>query len=114
MKRIADLETSHATQTITERSGKGEWVLYNEDRVEIHRFPMHWDEKQVMMAIHFGRKFERIALNAGIEFEKKNAPQQIVSLRVLVGRQNVDILTLKEENEKLANELDKLSLKNTV
>lgn len=111
MKRLADLETSHVTQTTHEQHGKGPWVLYNEERVEIHRFPKEWNEKQVMAAIHFGRKFERIALNAGMEAERKKAPQQVADLRILVGRQNTDILALKEECDKLANELDKLTLK---
>lgn len=113
MKRIADLKTSHVTQTTTDKSGKGPWVLYNEERKEIHRFPADWNEKQVMTAIHFGRKFEHIALNAGIEFQKDKAPQEILDLQIIVGRQNVDILTLKERNDILSTELDKLSLKNT-
>lgn len=114
MERIADLETSHVTQTTHEKNGKGPWVLYNEERVEIHRFPKEWNEKQVMTAIHFGRKFERIALNAGIDFQRKKNPQEIVDLQVIVGRQRVDIQTLKERNDMLANELDKLTLKNEV
>lgn len=112
MKRIADLETCHATQT-SHHGAKGEWVVYNEDRVEICRFPKDWDEKQVMFAIHFGRKFERIALNAGIEFQKSKNPKEIVDLQVIVGRQRIDIQTLKERNEMLAKELDNLTLKNT-
>jgi hypothetical protein len=113
MKRIADLETSHVTQTTTEKHGKGEWVLYNEDRVEIHRFPASWNEKQVMTAIHFGRKFERIALNSGIDFQKERNPQTIKDLQALVTKLQKNNDIMREENIKISTELDALTLKNT-
>jgi hypothetical protein len=113
MKRLVDLATCHTTQTTHERSGKGEWIVYNEERDIIHRFPKEWNEKQVMAAIHFGRKFELIALNKGVDHQKTMNPQVIKDLQILVKKLTERNDIMKKENIKIANELDKLTLKNT-
>jgi hypothetical protein len=60
--QITGLQTAYATQ-MTNESGQSDWIIYN--------IPKEWTEKQVMTAIRMGRKFERLAFNDGIEFQRK-------------------------------------------
>ena len=109
MKRIVDLATCHVTQLTSEREGRGEWVVYNDERKEIHRFPSDWDEKKVMEVIHFGRKFELIAMNAGIEFQKQKTPDLIKTLQSMVRNLTAEKDIILKRNETLANELKNLN-----
>ena len=52
------LQTASATQMTTE-GRKGEWVVNSADGEALYELPKHWDEKDVMKAIHFARYFER-------------------------------------------------------
>jgi len=105
-----DLQTAYATQ-LSDENGKGEWVVYNTDKVEIYKLPSDWTEKQVMTAIHLGRKFELQAFNNGVIFQKHKAPEEIKDLRNIVKNLSADREMIINENMKLANELDKLTLK---
>jgi hypothetical protein len=118
MKRLVDLATCHTTQTTTDEHGKSEWIVYNEERKIIYRLPKEWTEKQVMTAIHMGREFELIALNAGVEFQKINTPAQMRALQVMVKNFEDDRKIMVERNlmlsaelEKLNKQLDKLTIK---
>ena len=111
MKNFIDLQTAYATQTTTESNGKGEWVVYNTEKEIIYRLPADWTEKQVMAAIHLGRKFELIAFNNGVEFQKSKNPATIKTLQKMVIDLTSDKELMKKENIKLSNELDKLTLK---
>jgi len=111
MINFIDLQTAYATQTITEQNGKSEWIVYNTEKEIIYRLPADWTEKQVMAAIHLGRKFELIAFNKGVEFQKSKNPETIKTLQRMVVGLTSDKEMMKKENIKLANELDKLTLK---
>jgi len=108
---LIDLQKAHATQTTDKNGIKSEWVVYNEKREEIYRLPISWTEKQVMVAIHLGRNFELIAFNKGAEFQRSKAPEAMKVLQRMVTSLNEDRKRLIVENNKLANELDKLTLK---
>lgn len=101
-----DLSKAYATQLDGGPDGKSEWVVYNENKEEIYRLPMHWNESEVMAAIHFGRKFELIAFNEGIEFQKGLAPTEIKSLRAIVKNLEAEKMVLKAEVNKLGTALD--------
>jgi len=105
------LQTAYATQLTTEENGKGEWVVYNTKQEEIYRLPANWSEKQVMIAIHLGRKFELAAFNKGVEFQKSKNPETIVSLQKMVKNYESDRKQIVDRNIMLANELDKLNTK---
>ena len=111
MGNLIDLQTAYATQTTTEENGKGEWVVYNTEEKEIHRLPKEWNERQIMAAIHLGRKFELIAFNKGIEFQRSKNPETIKTLQKMIISLTNDKEIMKKENIKLSNELDKLTLK---
>jgi len=105
-----ELQTAYATQFSYE-DGRGEWIVYNAEREEIYKLPADWTEKQVMTAIHFGRKFELQAFNNGVVMQKNKAPSEIIDLRNIVKTLSLDKEKILSENIKLANELDKLTLK---
>lgn len=105
-----ELQTAYATQ-LSDENGKGEWFIYNTDKVEIYKLPKEWTEKQVMGAIHLGRKFELQAFNNGVIMQKNKAPEEIKDLRSIVKNLSADREMIINENMKLANELDKLTLK---
>lgn len=111
MSNLIQLSTAHATQTTTEEHGKGEWVVYNNEREEIHRLPKDFTEKQAMAAIHLGRKFELIAFNKGVEFQKKKSPETMKELQKMVVSLTAEKKMIIKENEKISTELDKLTLK---
>lgn len=109
MGPLVDLATAYATQTTTEKNGKGEWIVYNTKKLEIYRLPADWTEKQVMTAIHFARKFELIALNAGVEHQKTKIPSDLKNLQKMVTNLTAERKILVNRNGELANELERLN-----
>ena len=110
MSNLIELQTAYATQLTTEE-GKGEWVMFNTEKEEIYRLPKDWTEKQVMVAIHLARKFELLAFNKGVQFEKDKRPQEIKNLQAIVKNLNAEKQLLVKSNNELATELDNLITK---
>lgn len=116
--RHIDMQSAYATQT-TGKRGKSDWIVYNADQEKIYELPAKWNEKQVMDAIHFARKFELIAFNAGADLQKNKIPSTMKELRKMVVQlaSDKDIILkrnvmLANELAKLNNELDKITFKN--
>lgn len=65
------LATANANQ-ITKGGVKGDWVIRanGEDGEELGRFPGNLTDAVVWDIIHFSRKYELLAFNAGINFQK--------------------------------------------
>lgn len=103
---LNELVTAYGNQFDGGPEGKSEWIVKNELGEEIHRLPTHWTEKDLMAAIHFGRKFEEKAFNVGINFQKEKTPQEILDLRALLQTYERRIELIIAENEKLSTELD--------
>ena len=97
-----ELHTAYITQHGS-GADKSDWIVLNKDKEEIHRLPKHLDEKTAMGIIHFGRKFEVVAFNNGIKFQKNLLPQKIIDLEIIVKRQEAERAYLVKENEKIAN-----------
>lgn len=110
MDYYVDLASAYAQQ-LTNDGKKGEWIVYNQKKEKIHSFPKDKNEKEVMELIHFGRKFELLAFNAGIEFQKAKVPETITTLQKMVMKLTNNNKEMTARNEMLANELDKLNLK---
>ena len=107
--RLGELQTAYATQ-ISHLGKAGDWIVYNEDREELWRFPAHWDEKTVMAAIKLGRDFEMKAFNRGVQFQKDKNPKKIKDLEAIVKRNESDRVSMVNRNEMLANEIDNLNI----
>ncbi len=108
---LIDLQTAYATQQTYQIGGKADWIVYNTEKKEIYTLPKEYTEKQVMAAIHLGRKFELIAFNKGVEFQREKTPGTIKNLQKIVKNLSSEKEMMIKENLKLSNELDKLNLK---
>lgn len=106
--RLIDLQSSYITQISTDGK-KGSWKVYNADKEEIYTLPKDWNEKQVMVAIHLGRKFELIAFNKGVNFYKSKVPKEMKILQQLVLKLKAHNEIIKNRNIMLSNELEKLN-----
>ncbi|MHA1197755.1 MAG: hypothetical protein ACTSQF_00160 [Candidatus Heimdallarchaeaceae archaeon] len=107
MKKI-ELATAYANQQ-SPNGDRQDWKIFNTDNEELHSFPKEYTEKQIMAAVHFARKFELIAFNKGIEFQKEKAPKELVALQKIVKTFQNDRKKMIERNLELANELDNLN-----
>ncbi len=103
------LQSAHVTQHTTDGYKKTPWrVEKNITNEKITELPANLSEAQVFSILNFATKFELIAWNEGIAFGKKKTVEvyniEIDKLK--------DVLKLAtEENERLANVLDKLTRK---
>jgi len=96
MKDLIDLQHAHVTQLTSEQEGKTTWMVrQNITSKDLHDLPANLSEKDVFAALDFARKFELIAFNTGIEFQKQ---QQL----------NI-VSNLINENKRLSNLIEKLS-----
>lgn len=105
---INQLVTAYGSQFDGGPNGKSEWIVMNEQQEEIYRLPTHWSEKDFMAAMHFGRKFEELAFNVGIDFQKAKTPQELLDLRALLQTYERRIELIIEQNNKLSTELDRI------
>lgn len=110
MPRLVDLQTAYVTQHTTE-NGKQDWIVYNEDKEQIAILPKELDERQAISYLHFARRFELVAFNKGVQFQKDKVPSDMKELQKLVKQLTLEKEEMKNYNIKLANELDKLTLK---
>lgn len=102
-KNLIPLQNCHASQE-TNKGVKSDWIVKNEKGKKIATFSKELDERQVMAAIHFGRKFELQALNIGIAFQLnkslKSHQEEVAKLKRVIGEQ-------QEHSDKLAEKLQK-------
>jgi len=96
MKEYVDLQSAHVTQLTTEKDGKSGWkVRKNITDDFLYELPGHFSEKDVFTVLDFARKFELIAFNAGIQFQKK-----------ITGKK---VNTMSQENVRLSNVIENLT-----
>ncbi len=105
---LIDLQSAHITQG-TNGINKTEWeVKKNITEESLYILPKRFSEKEVFLVMNFAKKYELIAFNAGIKFQKGKQnevlTEQIKNLKQAVSN-------LAEENERLADVLDKLTSK---
>lgn len=96
MKDLIDLANAHVTQITSEQNGKSAWkVRQNITSNDLAELPANLSEKDVFACLDFARKFELIAFNVGIEFQKQ--------------QQTNIVNNLMNENKRLSIIIDKLS-----
>ena len=100
---MIDLQSAHVTQ-LTNEGVKGEWkVRKNITSEDIHTLPAHLSDEQVFGILNFAKKYELIAFNAGIEFQRE---KQKVFLRDKISGLETLLKDFTEENIRLAELLD--------
>lgn len=101
---LIDLQTAHVTQLTKEGEGKLPWIVYSEDRRNLAELPGELTESQVFTVMDFAKQYELEAFNIGIEFMKKQKNDEISQI---INRGNAQLEELREENQRLANKLEK-------
>ena len=81
MKDLIDLQNAHVTQITTEQAGKSAWkVRQNITSKDLAELPAHLNEKDVFTCLDFARRFELIAFNAGIGFQKTQLKNEVQAM----------------------------------
>jgi hypothetical protein len=103
---LIDLATAHVTQTKRQGQPKSKWyVRKNITGEDLATLRPTFNEEEVFEILDFARKFELIAFNAGIQFQKKLSNAYYKNL--LDGHKRV-IHELTAANTKLADKLKDL------
>ena len=105
MQDLVDLANANMFQE-TFSTGKTDWeIRKNVTGDVLETLPRHLTDSDMFAIIKFARRFELIALNAGIEFEKRNSSDRINKIQE---RYEAEIIALSERNELLSDKLKKL------
>lgn len=103
---LVDLANAHVTQHKV-GGKKGPWVvLTNIHEEELGQFPGNIPDQVMMDILRFARKYELIALNAGIEFQKGKQNALLLAANKHLVEQ---IKAVIEHSDKLAERLDTLT-----
>ena len=102
---LIDLQSAHMTQH-TGENGKTDWsVEKNITNERMTTLPKRLKETEVFSIINFAKKYELIAFNTGIEFQKDKQNAFLTATIKELQKNNQD---LADENIRLAGILDNL------
>lgn len=108
IKDLIDLQSAYIKQT-SDAKGKGAWRVHKNMTYELlGELPASLTEANVFDVMRFARKYELIAFNAGINFQKDNQNQSFIEQIAIL---KSDILGLQQHNNLLATEIERLTLK---
>ena len=108
LPELIDLQSSHVTQHSSGAS-KTPWkVEKNITNEALFQLPSHLTETEVFAIMRAAKKFELIAFNQGIKFGKR---KQMEIYKPLLDEFNMKLKLAREENERLADVLDRLTRK---
>lgn len=101
------ISLAHANMfQLTHRNKKNEWLIRkNITNEELFKFPSHFNEQEMFLILNFARKFELIAFNTGINFEKKKSQE---FLNNIIKDNNNKLSIARGENERLSAKLMQL------
>lgn len=102
------LSTAYAAWVFAEHDDQ--WVVYDEAKNELGKLPKHWNEKDCMIAIRLGRKYELEAFNIGIAFGKSSRDKALIPI---IEQKDIQIQTLEQMNIKLSEKLEKFIIGKT-
>jgi len=103
---LVDLRTAHATQ-LTHKGVKGDWsVRVNVTEEELGTFNGRISDEDMFAILRFARKYELIALNAGIQFQRHK--QLDIQREYTLGLE-AELQAAKEHNDKLADTVERLT-----
>ena len=103
---LIGLSVAHVTQLTGNNGEKGPWrVQANKTNETLMELDKNYTEKQVFEILDFARKYELVAFNAGIKFQKRNSDTHWKKIENGLLRVNEE---LAEANKHLADKLDNL------
>lgn len=102
---LIDLQSAHVTQH-TSNGVKTEWtVRKNITKESLHKFPSRLNEVEMFSILNFAKKYELIAFNEGINFQKS---KQNAFLQATIKELQINNKNLADENIRLAGILENL------
>lgn len=102
---LIDLQSAHMTQH-TDEKGKTDWsVEKNITNERMITLPKRLNETEVFAIINFAKKYELMAFNTGIKFQKDKQNEFLTATIKELQKNNQD---LADENIRLAGILDNL------
>ena len=104
MTNLLDLQSAYTTQVTTEKDGKLNWVVYNEDRKKLAELPKELNDSQMFAILDFAKEFELQAFNTGMFHMKSQKDDEI---KMILDRGNKQLQELRDENARLATKLEK-------
>jgi len=108
---LVELADSSVTQH-TNGHIKSEWKVYTAgNNTPLIEFPKTYTDAEIFHIMDFAKEYELKALNAGINFQKGKQNQV---LKNLIATQKKIIETLKVDNERLAEALEREMFKHIV
>ena len=103
-QQLIDLQSAHITQ-ITHKGQRGAWkVRKNITSEDLFELPANLSDEQAFGILNQAQKYELIAFNAGIKFQKDK--QNTVLLQT-IEQLKKNIVIAREENERLASALER-------
>ena len=103
MEQPLTLSSAYVTWVLNEDDNK--WIVRDQAANKIGEFPSTWKEKDCMIAIRLGRKYELEAFNTGIEFGKETREK---SLLPVIEQLTSQVKALEQMNERLSSKLEQL------
>lgn len=103
MDQPLSLSTAYATWVYNENDNQ--WMVRDENDEILGSFPQHWKEKDCMIAIRLGRKYELISFNTGIDFGKQT---MLNTCGPIIEELKLKNKYLEELNERLSTKLEQL------
>lgn len=106
-KDLIDLQNCNAYQQ-TNDGNKTDWIIRkNITGEELAKFPLNVSDKLMFSIMDFAKKYELIALNAGIQFQKGRQDESLTQENIAL-KQNLKAAT--DRTEQLSNILEKHQL----
>ena len=100
---LIDLQSANATQ-LTDNGVKGEWrINKNVTGETLEILPATVSDELIFLIMDFARKYELIAFNEGIKFQKGKENEVLAEKITQLSLINVDLF---EENSRLADALE--------
>ena len=103
MEELIDLQSAHVTQ-LTSSGVKSDWIVKKNITGDIlHIFPPSIPDALMFEILDFAKKYELIAFNAGIKFQKKNQNllltaqiKELEAVNTELGEENIRLATILE------------------
>lgn len=102
---MTNLALQNAYATWVRNEEDNQWVVRDKDSEELYKFPAHWKEKDCMIAIKLGRKFETLAFGLGIG---QGIKETQTKYKGVLKQTDAHIRFIEEQNERLSEKLEKL------
>ena len=109
MNHLSPLQTAFIRQSRDVKDNA--WVVFSEDGVELYDLPNNLTPKEAMAHLHFARKFELEALEAGIN---QGRHQSRTAATNVINELRAKVALLEQQNIGLSTQLEKFIIEGAI